>query len=85
MAGPDSWVFYDTDGAGGFDLVLHSGEQRSGRAERAWRLGPDGALVAEPALAGGALFRPSLFRRRADQAALGRLAALLLEPRFVGR
>jgi hypothetical protein len=54
------WAYYDTDGDGGWDVVLF-GENAGGKPPlAAYRL-KNGALVADPALSKGSLIQPSLF------------------------
>jgi len=81
--GSKQWMFYDTRGAGSFDLVLFSGSYGAAPAiDAAYRVTRKGKLEVRPLSKAGCkgLVHPSLFRKRALKRALKKMAPHLFSP-----
>jgi hypothetical protein len=65
------WTFYDRDGDGRLDLVLFSADPSKGRATAAYVVTGDGVLKESSELAGGPLFRASVFQDAAQAEGAG--------------
>lgn len=59
-----AWTYYDTDGKGGFDVVLYTGDPWSGRASSGFRVDAAGKVSLDTSLAGAPMVRPSLFTKK---------------------
>jgi len=78
------FFFYDTTGAGRFDVVLVATDPRSGVAAVGYRLTEGKRPVRDDKLSGEKLVRSSLFRDRATAAAFSEIAKSLFNPRAIG-
>ncbi|MBX3127615.1 MAG: trypsin-like peptidase domain-containing protein [Polyangiaceae bacterium] len=72
-----AWAYYDTDNDGAYDVVLYSGDPRSGKSTQGFRIDKAGQVSLDPALANRPLASHTLLKKKADQARLKKLVEKL--------